>query len=89
LTVVEIPHDRTSPVADTLEPLLGGTGYQNLLVVAKNGRHFFGSGTVVKRLQAQFGGWIGGMLPERGFWGVEMRLPLNELLACIESAIRG
>ena len=73
LTVVNIPHDRASPVTDRLEPALGGPGYENLLVRGQAEVMFFGSGTLVEKLQAGFpGGWWGGALPQRGYWGNEI-----------------
>lgn len=86
LTVVEIPHDRTAPVTDVLDPLLGGAGYENLLVIGRKGRYFFGRGWIVELLLGRFGGWKGGQLPDWGYWGVTQTLPLDELRACIAEA---
>ena len=70
LTVIELPHDRVAAAADQLEPALGGAGYQNLLIYSPQQVNFFGSGLVIARLVAGFpGGWFGGSLPDRGFWG--------------------
>lgn len=70
LTVVSLPHTRTATVADRLEPALGGPGYRNLLVVSPTEVNFFGSGELVFALNSAFpGGWYGGALPDRGFWG--------------------
>lgn len=70
LTVVRLPHTRTATVADRLEPALGGPGYQSLLVVCPGEVNFFGSGNLVQALHETFpGGWYGGALPDRGFWG--------------------
>jgi hypothetical protein len=70
LTVVRLPHTRTATVADRLEPALGGPGYENLLVISPDQVNFFGSGKLVYALNKTFpGGWYGGSLPERGFWG--------------------
>ena len=72
LTVVRLPHERTSPVADKMEKEMGGAGYENLLVVSPRQVNFFGSGSVIRALDENFpGGWYGGSLPERGFWGGE------------------
>ncbi len=71
LTIVRLPHARTATVADRLQPELGGPGYQNLLVYGPEQVNFFGSGKLVRALDNQFpGGWYGGALPARGFWGM-------------------
>ncbi|MEE8585031.1 MAG: hypothetical protein V3T83_09290 [Acidobacteriota bacterium] len=70
LTVVRLPHSRTSPLTDFLDPAFGGPGYQNLLVISPGEVNFYGSGELVRRLNEQIpGGWRGGSLPHRGFWG--------------------
>lgn len=70
LTVARLTHDRTAAVADRLDPLLGGPGFHNLLVLSPRQVNFFGAGTWIDRLASEFpGGWYGGALPERGFWG--------------------
>jgi hypothetical protein len=70
LTVVRLPHGRTSPVADRMERDLGGEGYENLLALSPGQVNFFGDGSVIRALDEKFqGGWYGGSLPERGFWG--------------------
>jgi hypothetical protein len=70
LTIVRLPHSRTATVTDRLEPALGGPGYQNLLVVSPAQVNFFGTGSCVLELDRAFlGGWYGGGLPAKGFWG--------------------
>lgn len=70
LTVVRLAHDRTAAVADRLDPLLGGPGYRNLLVLSPGQVNFFGAGGWIDRLASEFpGGWYGGALPKKGFWG--------------------
>lgn len=70
LTVAHLPHDRTAPLVDRLQPQLGGPGFENLLVVSPNELNFFGSGELVRALSERYpDGWTGGDLPERGFWG--------------------
>lgn len=70
LTVVDWPSPRTSPVADRMETALGGLGYRNLLVGGAEQVAFFGAGDAVAFLDQRFpGGWYGGELPVRGFWG--------------------
>jgi hypothetical protein len=68
LTVVRLPHSRTAVVADRLE--MRPDPPENLLVISPNEVNFFGSGTLVRNLDKRYpGGWSGGSLPERGFWG--------------------
>jgi hypothetical protein len=70
LTVVRLPHARTAVVTDRLQLELGGHGYKNLLVLCPHEVDFFGQGDLVLSLDKAFpGGWRGGALPERGFWG--------------------
>lgn len=70
LTIVRLPHARTAPVADALHPALGGPGYDCLVVTSPGEINVFADGATIARLDAQFpGGWKGGSLPERGFWG--------------------
>ena len=65
LTVVRLPHSKTSTVCDRL---FGQ--YQDLLVLSEDGEtNFFGSGAIIVQLQEKFGGWAGGQLPKTGFWG--------------------
>lgn len=78
LTVVDWPFPRTSPVADRMETALGGPGYRNLLVGGAEQVSFFGAGDAVAFLDQRFpGGWYGGELPVRGFWGHHR--PLTEV----------
>lgn len=71
LTLVRLPHSRTSAVTDRLDPVLGGPGCGNLLVRCPDETAFFGAGRWVVELDQAFpGGWYGGALPERGFWGI-------------------
>jgi hypothetical protein len=70
LTVVVLPHAHTSPLCDRLEPALGGGGFRNLLISSPGQLNFYGAGEIVNALNEKFpGGWYGGALPERGFWG--------------------
>lgn len=76
LTIVHLPHARTATVTDRLQPELGGTGYKNLLVCCPEQVNFFGTGQIVLALYEKFpGGWYGGGLPTRGFWGHEAPVP--------------
>jgi len=67
LLEVHLPHNRIAPVTDHL--VLNG-GYENLLIVSPGEINFSGTGKLVRQLDDAFpGGWYGGDLPERGFWG--------------------
>ncbi len=90
LTVVHLPHNKTAAAADRLEPALGGPGYQNLLLLCPGEASFFGSGELVEALDRAFpGGWKGGELPERGFWGHAKLAPghLAEVRTLLEREI--
>jgi hypothetical protein len=86
LTLARLDTDRVSPLADRLAPELGGEGYANLLVISPGEANFFGEGRLVRLLDAHFpGGWYGGALPERGFWG--HALPLGGAVADSQVAL--
>ncbi|GMV31726.1 MAG: hypothetical protein AMXMBFR59_38510 [Rhodanobacteraceae bacterium] len=68
--VVRLPHAHAATVTDRLEAALGGPGYSELLVISPHEVNFYGNGETIARLDAAFpGGWRGGELPQRGFWG--------------------
>ena len=70
LTIVRLPHGRVATVTDVLERDLGGPGYENLVIFSPEQTLFFGDGEKIERLREKFpGGWWGGELPERGYWG--------------------
>jgi len=70
LTVVELPHSKTAVVTDQLHPALGGSGYENLLIISPDEVNFYGKGNIVIELSRRFpDGWYGGSLPDHGFWG--------------------
>jgi hypothetical protein len=70
LTVVRLAHNRAACVVDALNPLLGGPGVDNLLVLSPSEVNFFGIGGIIIALNQAFpDGWFGGCLPERGYWG--------------------
>jgi len=70
LCVLALAHDRASVAADFIEPLLGGPGCANLLILGRGEVNFYGAGKAVRALARKYpGGWLGGALPERGFWG--------------------
>ena len=67
LIVVELPHARIAPVTDRLAL---GDGYDNLLIISPGEVNFSGDGALVACLDRAFpGGWYGGELPRRGYWG--------------------
>lgn len=81
LLVVRLPHEHTATVADPLA--LSGDG-RDLLVLCPHSVHFFGSGARVTCLNAAIpGGWRGGELPRRGFWGVPRPVALPQLLSIL------
>jgi hypothetical protein len=99
LVVVRLPHRRTAPAMDRLElaPLeLTGDPPRNVLVLSyEPGRpglteaNFSGEGWLVAALAERFpGGWLGGALPERGFWGHAEPVPegvVEAIAGAIES----
>lgn len=88
LTVVRLPHGRTATVTDALHPALGGAGYRNLLVLSPGGATFFGDGAAVAALSDAFpGGFFGGELPARGFWGYPAELSLDQLLSALARSL--
>lgn len=76
LTITRLPHSRTATVADRLHDALGGPGYKNLLVLCPHEVDVYGTGALVRALDWKYpGGWYGGALPERGYWGHGERFP--------------
>ena len=72
LTVVLSNTSKSSAITDVLDKRLGGTGYQNLLIVTPESVNVFGSGQIIAQLNSRFCDdriWFGGNLPESGFWG--------------------
>lgn len=68
LVVVRLPHEHSTAVADRLE--LTDDPPENVLVLSPNEANFYGNGDLVLRLDQRYpGGWSGGALPARGFWG--------------------
>lgn len=73
LAIVDSPHDRSSPITDRLHPALGGAEVSNILILGPREIQFFGEGQLVHALDKDFpGGWFGGALPIRGYWGAQM-----------------
>lgn len=81
LIVVRIPHARSSAVVDRLA--FTGAALENVLVISPGEVNFSGAGDAVRHLNRCFpGGWLGGSLPARGFWGaagVDAGLVLDEI----------
>ena len=88
LTVLRLPTDRMTAATDRMEPLLGGPGYRNLLCAGPAEVGFFGAGRWISELDRRFpGGWRGGALPVRGFWGHPIPPGPAEVTAAIEEAM--
>lgn len=88
LKVAHIPHDRTATVTDALAPEMGGADYENLVIQSPCKTYFYGSGWCIHALKLRYpGGWSGGELPERGFWGIEQLLDEKQVIKTIEGAM--
>jgi len=86
LILVGLPHDRTAVVSDRLALNPGNAAADNLFILGRDEIHFFGEGRLVLSLNTAFpGGWYGGALPDRGFWG--HRAPLPNPLAHLLSSL--
>ena len=82
VTIVKMAHSKTATVCDRL---FAQDKEQRLLILSEDGEsNFFGNGELCRLLQGEdtgkkteqgytiyshFGGWIGGNLPQSGFWG--------------------
>lgn len=81
LWVIRLDHGRSATVADPLA--LEGDG-RDLLLLSPGSTQFFGAGARIARLDAAFpGGWRGGALPLRGFWGLARPLDETAVLAAL------
>ena len=91
LILIRLPHDRTSPVFDRLALSVAQGDLPDALVAGPTEFNFSGRGDRVQALAAAFpGGWYGGALPERGFWGHGSPLPpLEAVLSALQQAQRG
>ena len=70
LTIIRLAHARTAPVFDRIEPALGGSGYENIVILSPGETNFSGEWRIVESLDREFpGGWTGGRKPVRGYWG--------------------
>jgi hypothetical protein len=95
LVVVRLPHRRTAPAMDRLELAPGGPPGNVLVLSHEPGRpglteaNFSGEGWLVAALAERFpGGWLGGALPERGFWGHAQPVPEGVVQGIVD-AIKG
>lgn len=87
-TLVRLPHGRTTVAADYMNKSLGGPGFENLLVLWSTGQHFLGDGRVVLGLESRFpGGYYGGDLPFRGYWGHPRKLCESTVHDVIQSLV--
>lgn len=69
IAIVEYPHKHVSPVMDRLYGK-----YENILVITPQSVNFSGNGKLVEKLAKAFPeGWYGGNLPDKGFWGMEVK----------------
>jgi len=70
LTEVTTSSLTSSAIADRMLPVMGGPGHDALLVVMPGKLAAFAEGRAIQRLAAEVpGGYWGGDLPRRGFWG--------------------
>jgi hypothetical protein len=89
LSVARLSTSRVSPLVDRLDPLLGGAGYENLLVISPNELNFYGAGGLVERLARLIpAGWYGGSLPEYGYWGCRYASDSAALPTDVESCLK-
>ena len=85
VTRIDLPHAKTAAVTDRMSPALGGPGYDNLVIFSPEEVNFFGNGSVIERLDSRFpGGWKGGNLPKKGFWGLSGAIDTGKVLSEIE-----
>lgn len=71
LTEVETASASSTAVADLILPEMGGPGFDRLLVRMPGKLAAFADGEAIRRLAAHFsGGYWGGDLPRRGYWGL-------------------
>lgn len=72
VTIIRLSHSKSSPVCDRLFK----QGQEERLLILSNSKdgsevNFFGNGELCQQLRNEFGGWMGGNLPQNGFWGCE------------------
>ena len=87
LLVVALPHGRSATVMDPLA-IGPAPAPADVLVISPGGPQFFGGGAAVAALDAAFpGGYRGGELPRRGFWGLGRPVPEAALLRVLEPVL--
>ncbi len=88
LVLVRLPHARTAPVTDRLALAALPGPPPAALILSPGEINYSGPGGTVLALSRTFpGGWWGGALPERGFWGKSAPLPAEkDLLAALTPA---
>lgn len=72
VTIIRLSHSKSSPVCDRLFK----QGQEERLLILSNSKdgsevNFFGNGELCQQLRKKFRGWMGGNLPQNGFWGCE------------------
>jgi len=89
--VVRLPHEHASVAGDLLHPLFGHSVAQPIRLVVRTPNRIVvtSDGDTIRRLCWKIpGGWWGGSLPERGFWGIMDSSPrdgrLGEVLTVVE-----
>jgi len=81
LAIVHCPHDRSAPITDRLHSATGGQSVDNVLIQGPSETQFFGRGDLLRGLHAEYpGGWYGGALPERGYWGHARLSEINPVI---------
>jgi len=92
LAVVRIEHEHASAVADFIHPVFDGPGRENMLVISPREANFDGMGMLIRALDVQFpGGWYGGSLPERGYWGrlLDSTVTTDAIIAFLVTRLAG
>jgi hypothetical protein len=73
LTEIRTTSNTSSAIADGMLPVVGGPGHDALLVVMPGKLSAFADGAAIQRLShAVPGGYWGGDLPRRGYWGITL-----------------
>ena len=83
---VELPHERSSILGDFTDPAYGGKPVGDMLVLCPQSLAWYGRGEAVRALAQKFGGWWGGALPERGYWGQKRA---EAPLVAVEDLLKG
>jgi hypothetical protein len=70
VTIVSTQSHTSSAIADRMQRIVGGPGFDRLLVVMPKTLAVFGDGAAIAALAAvEPKSWWGGDLPRQGFWG--------------------